>query len=100
MGISNCPILKPDKTVRLCVDYRRLNKITKNDQFLTINLQEVLDNLAGAHYLSVIDLAQGCLQVLLAERDREKTEFGSQRGFWEWTRMPYGLKGSPQHSLV
>ena len=42
------PVLKPDKTVRLCVDYRPLNKITRNDPFPKGNLQEVLDNLAGA----------------------------------------------------
>ena len=89
------PVLKPDKTVRLCVDYRPLNKITRNDPFPTGNLQEVLDNLAGANYFSVIDLAQGYLQVPLAEKDRPKTAFRSPTGFWEWTRMPYGLKGSP-----
>lgn len=89
------PVLKPDKTVRLCVDYRPLNKITQNDPFPTGNLQEVLDNLSGAHYFSVIDLAQGYLQVPLAKEDRPKTAFRSPTGFWEWTRMPYGLKGSP-----
>ena len=89
------PVLKPDKTVRLCVDYRPLNKITQNDPFPTGNLQEVLDNLAGANYFSVIDLAQGYLQVPLAEKDRPKTAFRSPTGFWEWTRMPCGLKGSP-----
>ena len=85
------PVLK---TVRLCVDYRPLNKITRNDPFPTGNLQ-VLDNLASANYFSVIDLAQGYLQIPLAEKDRPKTAFRSPSGFWEWTRMPYGLKGSP-----
>ena len=89
------PVPKPDKTVRLCVDYRPLNKTTRNDPFPTGNLQEVLDNLAGANYFSVIDLAQGYLQVPLAEKDRPKTAFRSPTGFWEWTRRPYGLKGSP-----
>ena len=82
------PVLKPDKTVRLCVDYRPLNKITQNDPFPT-------GNLAGANYFSVIDLAQGYLQMPLAEKDRAKTAFRSPTGFWEGTRMPYGLKGSP-----
>ncbi|CAB4004982.1 Hypothetical predicted protein [Paramuricea clavata] len=89
------PVLKPDKTVRLCVDYRPLNKITQNDPYPTGNLQEVLDNLSGANYFSVIDLAQGYLQVPLAKEDRPKTAFRTPTGFWEWTRMPYGLKGSP-----
>jgi hypothetical protein len=89
------PVLKPDKTVRLCVDYRPLNKITQNDPYPTGNLQEVLDNLSGANYFSVIDLAQGYLQVPLAKEDRPKTAFRSPTGFWECTRMPYCLKGSP-----
>jgi hypothetical protein len=90
------PVLKPDKTVRLCVDYRPLNKITQNDPYPTGNLQEVLDNLSGANYFSVIDMALGYLQVPLAKEDRPKTAFQSPTGFWEWTRMPYGLKGSPE----
>ena len=91
------PVLKPDKTVRLCVDYRPLNKITQNDPFPTSNLQEVLDNLAGANYFSVIDLGQGyCIyECHWQKKDRAKTAFRSPTGFWEWTRMPYALKGSP-----
>ena len=88
------PVLKPDKTVRLCVDYRPLNKITQNDPFPTGNLQEVLDNLTGVNYFSVIDLAQGYLQMPLAGKDRAKTAFRFPTEFWKWTRMPYGLKGS------
>lgn len=51
--------------------------------------------MVGAQYFSVIDLAQGYLQVPLAEKDQAKTAFRSPTGFWEWTRMCYGLKGSP-----
>ncbi|CAB4030618.1 Hypothetical predicted protein [Paramuricea clavata] len=88
------PVLKPDKTVRLCVDYRPRNKITQNDPYPTGNLQEVLDNLSDVNYMyfSVIDLAQGYFQVPLAKEDRPKTAFRSPTGFWEWTRMPYGIK--------
>ena len=68
-AFSIVPVLKPDKTVRLCVDYRSLNKITQNERYPTGNLQEVLDNLSGVNYFSVIDLAQGYLQVPLAKED-------------------------------
>jgi hypothetical protein len=76
-AFSTVPVLKPDKTVRLCVDYRSLNKITQNDRYPTGNLQEVLDNLSGANYFSVIDLAQGYLLVPLAKEDGPKTAFKS-----------------------
>ena len=89
------PVMKPDKTVRLCVDYKPLNNVTQSDAFPTGNINEVLDNIVGAQYFSVIDLAQGYLQVPLAEKDQAKIAFRSPTGFWEWTRMCYGLKGSP-----
>ena len=83
------------KTVRLCVDYKPLNNETQSDAFPTGNINEVLDNMVGAQYFSVIDLAQGYLQVPLAEKDQAKIAFRSPTGFWEWTRMCYRLKGSP-----
>ena len=89
------PVMKPDMTVRLCVDYKPLNNVTQSDAFPTGNINEVLDNIVGAQYFSVIDLAQGYLQVPLAEKDQAKIAFRSPTGFWEWTRMCYGLKGSP-----
>lgn len=89
------PVMKPDKTVRLCVDYKPLNSVTQSDAFPTGNINEILDNMVGAQYFSVINLAQGYLQVPLAEKDQAKTAFRSPTGFWEWTRMCYGLKGSP-----
>ena len=51
--------------------------------------------MAGARYFSTIDLAQGYHQVPVAEADREKTAFRTSSGLWEFTRMPFGLKGAP-----
>ena len=51
--------------------------------------------MAGAQYFSTIDLAQGYHQVPVAEADREKTAFRTSSGLWEFTRMPFGLKGAP-----
>ena len=57
-AFPNVPVVKPDKTVRLCVDYKPLNEGTRSDPFPTGNITEVLDNMAEAQYFSVIDLAQ------------------------------------------
>ena len=84
------PVMKPGKTVRLCVDYKPLNNVTQLDAFPTGNINKVLDNMVGAQYFSVIDLVQGYLQVAQA-----KTAFRSPTGFWEWARMYYGFNGSP-----
>ena len=102
-GRNIVPVLiKPDKTVRLCVDFRPLNKITQNDPYPTGNLHEVLDNLG----FSVIDLAQGYLQVPLAKEDRPETAFRSPTGFWKWARRKSGnffsvdAEGSRTHSIT
>ena len=81
--------------MRLCIDYRQLNARTKSDAFPTGNVLDVIDNMAGARYFSTIDLAQGYHQVPVAEADREKTAFRTSSGLWEFTRMPFGLKGAP-----
>ena len=90
-----CPVKKKDGTMRLCIDYRQLNARTKSDAFPTGNVLDVIDNMAGARYFSTIDLAQGYHQVPVAEADREKTAFRTSSGLWEFTRMPFGLKGAP-----
>ena len=89
-----CPVKKKDGTMRLCIDYRQLNARTKSDAFSTGNVLDVIDNMAGARYFSTIDLAQGYHQVPVAEADREKTAFRTSSGLWEFTRMPFGLKGA------
>ena len=81
--------------MRLCIDYRQLNARTKSDSFPTGNVLDVIENMAGARYFSTIDLAQGYHQVPVAEADREKTAFRTLSGLWEFTRMPFGLKGAP-----
>ena len=81
--------------MRLCIDYRQLNARIKSDSFPTGNVLDVIENMAGARYSSTIDLAQGYHQVPVAEADREKTAFRTLSGLWEFTRMPFGLKGAP-----
>ena len=81
--------------MRLCIDYRQLNARTKSDAFPTGNVLDVIDNMAGARYFSTIDLAQGYHQVPVAEADREKTAFRTSSSLWEFTRMPFWLKGAP-----
>ena len=89
------PVRKKDGSIRICVDYRPLNKVTVADTFPTGNIQDCLDKLSDASYFSTIDLAQGYMQVPLSPKDKEKTAFRSPVGLWQWTRMPQGLKNSP-----
>src|SRR6185369_14138514 len=80
---------------RLCVDYRALNSITKEDKYPLPNIQETLDSIAGAKWFSTIDLASGYWQMKVADEDIEKTAFVTAHGFYEFRRMPFGLTNAP-----
>lgn len=68
-------IRKKDGTYRLCIDYRKLNAITKDDMFPIPRIDDILDNLGKARVFSNIDLKSGYWQVLMAEEDKPKTAF-------------------------
>ncbi|UYV61247.1 hypothetical protein LAZ67_1004099 [Cordylochernes scorpioides] len=68
-------VRKKDGTWRFCVDYRRLNKITKKDVYPLPRIDNALDSLAGSSYFSTMDLRSGYWQIEVDEKDREKTAF-------------------------
>jgi hypothetical protein len=99
----NAPLLvvpkKPDVNgvvkYRVCVDFRRLNQVTVGDAFPLPNITDILDQLGKSKYYSTLDLAQGYHQVPMNPADREKTAFSTDKGHFEFLRMPFGLKGAP-----
>lgn len=80
---------------RVCVDFRRLNQVTVGDAFPLPNITDILDQLGKSKYYSTLDLAQGYHQVPMNPSDREKTAFSTDKGHYEFLRMPFGLKGAP-----
>lgn len=93
---SSPVVLVPKKNgeVRFCVDYRRLNRLTKKVYPLP-RIDDSLDQLAGSSYLSIIDLKSGYWQVPMEQEDREKAACCTPDGLFEFTRMPFGLTGAP-----
>ena len=100
---SNSPWMAPivfvrKKTgdVRLCVDYRELNKITRDAYPLPLP-DEVQDRLANSAVFSTLDLQSGYWQLPASIEDREKTAFcqGPGMGLYQFCRMPFGLAGAP-----
>ena len=86
---------KKDGTTRFCVDYRRLNKITKKDAQPLPRIDDMLDAFRGAKWFTSLDLAAGYWQVPMKEEDIEKTAFITAEGTYEFTIMPFGLCNAP-----
>ncbi|KAJ0039446.1 hypothetical protein NL108_014130 [Boleophthalmus pectinirostris] len=88
-------VRKKDGSVRLCIDYRKLNLQTIKDAYALPNLQEAFSALAGSKWFSVLDLKSGYYQIEMSESDKQKTAFVCPLGFWEFNRMPQGITNAP-----
>lgn len=88
-------VAKKDNTLRFCIDYRKLNSVTKKDSYPLPRIQDTLDVLNGAKYFSSLDFASGYWQIKVKEEDIGKTAFVCKRGLFEFVRMPFGLCNAP-----
>ena len=88
-------VKKADGSARLCVDFRKINGLTRQTPFYMPRVEEVLEGVGRAHYISKLDLSKGYYQVQLTEEAIPKTAFTSHRGVFESIRMPFGVKNAP-----
>ena len=94
----NSPLVivpKKDNSIRLCVDYRKLNEKTVKESFYFPDSGEIFDKLGGNSFFSTLDMQKGYYQVQMSKSSIEKTAFSCPQGHFEFLRMPFGLCGAP-----
>jgi hypothetical protein len=92
------PILfvrKADGSLRLCIDYRGLNAVTRKYAYPLPRVDDTLDELKDANFYTHLDLASGFWQIRVRDQDIHKTAFQTHDGLMEWVAMPFGLCNAP-----
>ena len=86
---------KSDKSPRFCTDYRKVNKVTKPDSYPLPRMEDCIDQVGAAKFVSTFDLLKGYWQVPLSARAREISAFITPTGLYEYTVMSFGLRNAP-----
>ena len=88
-------VKKKDGSMRLCIDYRKLNAVTKKDAHPLPRIEDLFDTLTGSKFFSRLDLAIGYHQVEVHPDDREKTAFSTPFRLFQYNVMPFKLATAP-----
>ena len=88
-------VKKKDGGIRICVDFRAINAITEPDPYQMPLIEELLDLLGEAKFISKVDLNKGFHQIPVSASDMSKTAFCTPWGKFEYKVMPFGLRNGP-----
>ena len=88
-------VTKKDGSVCFCVDYRKLNQVTKFDAYPMPRIEELIDTIGPVGVITTLDLAKGYWQIPMDEESKDKTAFTTPFGLYEFEVMPFGLHSAP-----
>ncbi|KYO35361.1 hypothetical protein Y1Q_0007949 [Alligator mississippiensis] len=88
------PVIKLDGSLRICIDYRKLNALITFDAFPMPHVTHLIEKIGEAQYITMLDLAKKYWQIPMHSTDCAKTAFRTPWGLFEFTRMPFGLNGA------
>ena len=91
LAIHHGLVPKKDDTTRFCIDYRKLNAVTEEDQYPLPQIQDIFDHVGGSSIFSTLDFKAGYWQIKVDPRSVDKTAFRCHREFFEFLRMLFGL---------
>ena len=86
---------KPDGSYRMCTDYRLVNQVTRLDGYPLPRIDDIIDQLGDANYITKIDLLRGYYQVRLTERAKKISAFVTPDGLFQYTVLPFGMVNAP-----
>ncbi|XP_017476110.1 PREDICTED: RNA-directed DNA polymerase homolog [Rhagoletis zephyria] len=88
-------VKEKDGQMRFCVDYRKLNDVSKNESYLFPKIYDTLDSLTGTKWFPTLDVKSGYWQVKVSDGDKENIAFSVGDGLWQFTVIPFGLCNAP-----
>ncbi|KAB5586780.1 hypothetical protein PHYPO_G00005490 [Pangasianodon hypophthalmus] len=88
-------VQKPNKSIQLCNDFQNLNQVSEFDSYLLPRVDNLVERLGRARFISTLDLIKGYWQMALSLAAKPKTAFLSSGGHWQYWVLPFGLHGAP-----
>ena len=88
-------VRKKDGSIRMCVNYRRLNSLSREDAYPMPRIDDLIDRLGKAKFITTLDLTRGYWQMPVVKADQHKTAFVTPFGLFQFKVMPFRLNGAP-----